>query len=389
MSQEIENLEKSIDGFRDILFFENTTKGPLWKAWHFMQVYSIWGTRLPNTEASLKLKLGISDPGAYSFFDGMLEAYQDVDGTCKFFLSDVFTGVTDLGNDLRSFADDASTDGGDIFSLIKEVIDMDDPQSALAVIADLQTTARENAAKAAEVKKDLATLQTRLEDAKGNLDTVKQGIESDSKTSQATIDKLSGGENVAGSLQNLTKLQEAKLDEYEYDVVVATTSLTYAWVFPVGTICAAFVAGFYGSYAVDALDEVEELNDKLAKAGKELQIAVSTHQVQQLAKSGVDNVLESTKLAIDQTTIIKNQWDQFNTNLGTISKKMNGLINRSGDLKNDVIINSYLKTATKKWEEILPALEDLTDDPYITVQDGEMTLTDLLQQVEQDLAVAA
>jgi hypothetical protein len=82
------DLEKTIQDFNALV---KTPESPadenLWYSWRFLQIYSTWGLRLPNTEASLKLRLGMSDPGQFSFFNGMKEAYNEIHEACGEFLS--------------------------------------------------------------------------------------------------------------------------------------------------------------------------------------------------------------------------------------------------------------------------------------------------------------
>ncbi|TRM69519.1 hypothetical protein BD626DRAFT_563260 [Schizophyllum amplum] len=84
--------------------------------------------------------------------------------------------------------------------------------------------------------------------------------------SKAINTKLVDAQGTIGSirtrLQDLRGELKAKQDEYEQAKIIACTSLTYAWVFPVGTIVAASMAGVCGAQAdqlYDCIDKVREL----------------------------------------------------------------------------------------------------------------------------------
>lgn len=58
--------------------------------------------------------------------------------------------------------------------------------------------------------------------------------------------------------------------EYNYDVVVAATTLTYVWIFPFVTIPAVVVAGVYGNRATKAYKKMGELRDTIQNEIAEL-----------------------------------------------------------------------------------------------------------------------
>lgn len=95
----------------------------LWYAWHYLQVYSTWGLRLPHTEATLKLKLGISEPGQFDFFEPMKEAYGEIHKACDEFLSEIFPKVINIGTKLLDFAADISEDDGKLFAVLIKMLD--------------------------------------------------------------------------------------------------------------------------------------------------------------------------------------------------------------------------------------------------------------------------
>ncbi len=377
--------------FQQVLGSDPDGKGPLYIAWQFLQVYSVWGLRLPTTEADLKQVLGISDPSAYVFFDPMEQAYKEISDTSKSFLSDVFPEVVALGNTIHSFAKDATGKDG-TFSAVNDLLDQTPPDGddALALLQDLQTQAKNNATKADEVATKLSAYKASLTKASGDLTAVQTKVETDAKTKQSTIDTLSSNDpKLTGSIANLNQVLADKQDEYNQDVIVATTTVTYAWaLFPVGLICAASVAGVYGQRAVDALNAVDKAKQAAQNANQELASAVATHSILQTADKGVTNALTHTNDAIGYTTTVQNAWNQLDSDLNTILTKVDFTTGENG-LKAASVIKIYLKQAMNAWQDLLTPLDVLTKDPFITVAPGTLSLGDLAKQVESYLEKAA
>ncbi len=387
------DLEKAIQDFNSLVKKpDSPTEENLWYAWHFLQVYSIWGLRLPYTEASLKLKLGISDPGQFSFFGGMKEAYGDIHEACGEFDSTIFPQVIEDGTNILDFASDASQGDGDIFSVLIELIDADDDNGALELIGDLRETTKENEEKAGTVKELLGAYKGKLASAKGKIDIVQESVNKDEKTSQATIDKLKGSADVEDSLANLQKMLAAKKAEYKHSVVVASTTTTYAWVGLPGLIAASTVAGIYGSKAVKLLREVEELEDKIAKKNEELNTALQVNKAQDSAITSLSETEHYTDLAIAHTTTVQNAWQSISANLNYVAEKVADMTKEKDNqqvLKTKAIVKKYAENAGKKWALLIPPLKELTRNPYIVVADGEKTLGDLATEVEKEIAKQA
>lgn len=367
--------------FQRILMTNNQKRGDLWLAWHYLQVYSTWGLRLPVSEAMLKLRLNITNPGDYSFFPVMLESYQGVFQASNYFKQEVFPAMVSMGRSLNNFAQDASNQSGAIFSSIIDLVDAGDTHSALELLADLQQQATDNSAKAGEVGKMLGTYSAQLTTAEAALTNTRKVIDASNQVNDARITELQGGDDVTGSIANFTKLMEINHQEYDHDVIVASTTPTYAWVFPFGTIAAAIIAGVYGDKAVKALEAYEKMKAKVAAATQELTIALSTQGIQNLASKGVKNVLEQTELAISHTVTVQNAWASVAGNLDLVKNKLLSMTDNSDEttkLKSQVVIKLYAKQAADKWDELMPAIKELTDNPYIIVESEDVDSATLL-----------
>jgi hypothetical protein len=395
------DLGKTIQDFNALVKTpESPAEENLWYSWRFLQIYSFSGLRLPNTEASLKLRLGMSDPGKFSFFVGMKEAYNEIHEACNEFVSKIFPQVIEVGTSLLDFASDASLKGGDVFSVLIEMLDAKDEKGnpkpdtagALELIGDLQKTTKTNQEKAGQVKELLGSYKAKLVSAQAKVETVQTAVQADEMTSQATIDKLSGEEGVAGSLKNLKKMFADKKAEYDHYVVVAATTPTYCWVGLPGLIAAATVAGVFGDRAVKALKEVHRLEDDIAKQDLALNTALQTNKVQDAALASLKETQRYTDLAIAHTTTVQKSWQAISASLSYVADKVAKMTTQQDAqtvLASMALVKRYAKISGEKWDLLIPPLKALTRDPYIVVEKGEKSFGDLAKEVEKEIAKKA
>ena len=371
-------------------------------AWNYLQVYSTWCEKLPNTEANLNATLKISSSAPYSFYPAMLDAYQSTSKTGFDFLNNIFPKVVNIGNDLQSFAQTAGStaDEGGIFASITTILDTitptTDPADAnniiqkqvLPLLQALQAMADQNESDAKEVVTLLSKYKSDLNSADQKLSTVDTEVTNDASVSQATIDTLSGGPEIQGSIAQLEALKKDQQAEYQKDVTIACTTVTYAWVgfpiCPVGLITAATVAGVYGKKATDMLKQDNETSDLITTDQNELATAISVHNVQSLAKSGLDSAVKYTDQAIVQTTTVQNNWNTISSNLLNIQTELNNTTFGQGSdekARGKILINVFLKQATTHWQTMIPLVNALVANPYIAVISGDVSATDLLKKI--------
>lgn len=388
----IETLDKAMN---DLSIYLNGTSGDptsnLKGNWIFLQIYATYGLRLPNTTALLSsaLNLTSSESAAYPWFNAMYSSYNMLNLSSTYFFSDVFDKMTSLGSGLQSYASDVAGQDS-TFTLVSSLIKPTDGSapdlvSALDILSGLKTSAASNATLAGNIKANLATYKTKLVSAQSGMATVKDSVDSDDRTSQATITKLNGGPEVIGSLDQLNKILKDDEAEYKHDVIVASTTVTYAWVAPpLGLIAAASVAGVYGKKAVDMKDTIDNLEAQIKVAGQSLKVAVATQNTVKLAEGSIDSVIKYTDLAIAKTTLVQNSWQGVTAGLTDISAKVSESIKMEDGAEKIAAINAvvyFMKKAQQKWTEIQPTINDMVTDPYITVSPTPQTLSEFANEV--------
>ncbi len=104
-----------------------------------------------------------------------------------------------------------------------------------------------------------------------DLDVVKTGL--DDAVSRCRI--LFGNEEqllsqLIGQIQSAAVSIEDQWAEYKHDVIVASTTPTYTWVPFYGWIAGPVVAGIFGAKAVEALKQIQTLENQINEKLKNL-----------------------------------------------------------------------------------------------------------------------
>lgn len=334
--------------------------------WLAIQVYVTNALSLPTNQNEFRKSLGKGAPEDLSDFDKLIACYKDINAHCTTWQEDTFPSSVSLASQVYEYGINKVP----VYypAINKEAaILADDPnnenakKALKAILDNLEKTAQGYADSAADVAKAIRTFadqtsadQTTLVGPKGDAGLVKYyNDEYGSKSEEVT------------SLTEEIKAQgivlEAAQNEYEHDVIVAATTPTYAWVFPVGTIAAAVVAGVYGDKAVKALDrakaaqkKINELNDKLA-ADANLMNAIY------LAEQGMGQITRELAAALPVIQKIEGIWGGIADDLAAIVKLIDTDIRKVPP----IIMNLGVDEAIKAWHNVALAANAYRLNAYI------------------------
>jgi hypothetical protein len=396
---ELQTLDDTLSNFEAFLKGDGSTTPSLRENWIYLQIFATYGLWLPHTNADLQatLNLTAADAATYAWFDAMVGSYGQIFDASTYFFSDVFNKMLDLGNGLKNYASDVAGQDSEftlIASLVKPPEGQEpDPATALDLLEDLKTSAAGNATLAGTIKDNMTSYKTKLVTAQGSVKDVKTTIDADERTSQDTIDKLSAGKDAAGSIAQLQDMLSADQAEYQQDVVVASTSVTYAWVFPIGLIAAAVVAGVYGKRATDMLNTISQLTDQINKGLAELHTALTVQATSRLADNSLNSVIQHLDVAIDKVTTVQNAWLDVQAGLDAISKKISDSLKPTSTNEEQLaasgVVAVYMNQAQQKWTSIQPTIDDLMDNPIITVEPDATSIDDFVKKVQAEMAKAS
>lgn len=281
-----------------------------------LQVYVETAARVPTTNEELKEKTTIDSD--FSKFESLLKAYKNVKEHCVTFRDVTFPESVNCVSDIYTYGKDAPL----FMGAVQKSLDNynEDPEKHRKELEQVVNKLIEDAKKygwrATTVKEKFSQF---LEDTKNDSNVLKpihdQYFE-EKKSNDNTIKDLD--KQIEDANNELKKYQ----DRYVHDVALAVFTPVYAWISPIGFVCAAVFAGIYGKRASDELDEVNKLKDKVSVLNSELQKDMKLYREIQLADDGLKAILDTIDPAIAVLGKIEGAWGAIAYDLENIRDKL-------------------------------------------------------------------
>ncbi len=343
--------------------------------WVAIQTYSTDALALPTTDETFRKSLGPGAPDNLSDFTQLIEAYKTINGHVTTWDKQVFPASVDLASDVYQYG---MTKAPVYYPPILKEADIlaDNPddehaKAALKAILDnLKKDAQDKADRAAGVAKQIGQFAADTEsdritmvgtDGKGGL--VKYYDDKYGTTSSEVAD-------LTKEIDAQRQILKAADEEYDHDVVVAATTPTYAWVWPVGTIAAAVVAGVYGKRAVEALDRARaaqaKINELAAKLAADANLLVAIHS----AEIGMNTIVRDVTAALPVIQKIQGVWGGMASDLGAISAMIDN------DIRNvpAIIMSLGVDEAVKAWHNVALNADAYRVNAYVKQEAGAQSM---------------
>lgn len=339
--------------------------------WIAVQAYVTNALALPINGDEFKKSLGPGAPSSLADFEQLIALYQSINGHCSTWQKTTFPNTVALAGNVYDYgANKAPVYYPPILKeaqILKNDPNNADAKKALKAILDnLQQTADDYANKATAAAKEV---QTFAEQTQGDKTTL-VGADGKGGLIKYYNDKYGATSKDVEDLTKEIKAQQVILkaanEEYDHDVIVASTTPTYAWVWPIGTIAAAVVAGIYGDKAVKALDraraaqqKIDDLTDKLA-ADANLMVAINSAEV------GMNAIGQALAAALPVIQKIQGVWGGIAADLQNISR----LIDTDIRQVPPIIMNLGVEEAIKAWHNVAQAANEYRVNAYVTESGG-------------------
>jgi hypothetical protein len=343
--------------------------------WIAIQAYSTDALALPTTADAFRKSLGAGAPTDLSDFNRLIEAYEAVHEHVTTWTTTTFPASVALAGDVYQYGtvkapvyyprilDEAKI-------LERDPHDEQAKAALKAMLDSLKRDADEKSGKARQVSTDIAQFAADSEldkvtlvggDGKGGL--VKYY---DTKYGSTSTEV----EQLIKDIADQKRILKTANDEYDHDVVVAATTPTYAWFWPLGTIAAAVVAGVYGKRATDALDraraaqgKIDTLADKLA-ADANLLVAIHNAEV------GAGNIVRGLTETLPVIQKIQGVWGGIAADLGALSALVDD------DIRNvpPIIMDLGIDEAIKAWHQVALRADAYRVNAYVKEQPGRYSM---------------
>jgi len=308
-----------------------------------IQAYANDGQQLASDEPSMRAVLHMDPSDSFDDFKRLVECYATIKSHCSDWTNTYFPGLVQCADDVVHYAQKATVYFQPLRDLLPKLsVPNPDPKDVAAFTAILKVLAD-----AATAHSTAATL-------------VYSNVTAFASACATDHNALSGQGGVAEYYNNLygtgsqavTDLQDdlaaaqqalaGDQAEYRHDVIVASTSPSYVWVWPLGTIAAAIVAGVYGHLAVEAMHRVEadqqEIDTDNAQLARDARL-VSDIQGAQASITDINNKLTAVLPVIQR---LQSSWQDLSSDLANIIDTVNTDIGTLPAVLKDVAIQEAI-----------------------------------------------
>jgi hypothetical protein len=334
--------------------------------WVTIQTYVDDALVLPTTEAEFRKSLGEGAPKDLADFLKLIAAYKAINEHCMAWKSSAFPHTVALANTVYEYGTHKAPAYYPAILKEAEVLEKDpnnEPaKNALQVIlgkleTDAGSYATEAEAVTAEVQKFAdATLKDKTElqggpGVEGLMPYYAREYGEKSKVAQAIPQKI----------QELKRELEHAEAEYRHDVIVASTTPTYAWVPIAGWIAGGVVAGIYGHRAVEELRKVHALEAQIAELQAIERAEVSLMLAITAAERGMVAIAKALSEALPVIQKIQGVWAALAADVRAILK----IIDEDIAQAPAIIMGLGVEEAEKAWYNVALAADGYRKNAYV------------------------
>ncbi|CAD6445217.1 07b06209-cfd8-402b-a3dc-9f09734075db [Sclerotinia trifoliorum] len=346
----------------------------------------VWsGVLLPTTKDEYLTRTGVASSHydhVKKYIDPLLLAYAPCKTHCTNFKNTTYPSIVALSHSVKDFAGSAGgkEDGSYYAAIIaagktlsielkkpvaqQDSSTIDDARETIKELIDAQLIAID------ELKQIALT-------AVNNLHTFEEQCQADriSLNGQDKIitDALTGDSGDIVEIQAAITANKAELSkdqsEYDEDVTIASTAVTYAWCWPIGTIVAATIMGVYGARAVEMQGKINGLKGLLADEDDQIKADKALVADLTLMKADLETLISMIGPAIRAIEGMSSVWENIALDLQSVrdyTQEKSGVgLPAVQKVNQNSIIN--------QWNNLYTKVDNYLDMAYVT-EPEQMTL---------------
>jgi hypothetical protein len=331
--------------------------------WPAAQAYVTAGMHLPTDTDDLRAQLPADPPGGMDQFSSLVSAYALINQHCKFWNDHTLQDAVNCAADIVHYNQKVPSYYGALSKLLPGMTS-NPPNAAVvtqfkAILQNLSTQAQGYADHAAAVKKGMKDFADQTAQDQLNVQPLMERFHKSLGDQSPIIKQLS--DDLAADQQTLSEAQA----EYEHDVIVAATSATYAWVWPVGTIAAGVVAGVYGKRATDALARVNGMKAAIGTISGQLSAAANLLLVLQSIDSQLADISTKIAAALPVLQAMQGAW----TSIASDMQNILTIIDQDIGKAPAIIASLGIDNAIAAWARVAKEADVYRNTAFITVTD--------------------
>lgn len=332
-----------------------------------VQRYVTSGVNLPIDMDSLnKLLIQEYPKENEKDLDNLFATYNDVKEHCTYWRDHTFPSMVGCASDIVNYNEKVPIYYGELNRLLPQLEQHNPGDEVInkytAIITVLSTTAKGYADHATLVKTEMTDFANKCKTDNLHLADTQRFYENMFGADSNQVTTLM--KQIKDDYAMLKKLQE----DYEHDVVVAATSPTYCWVFPIGTIAAVTVASIYGSRATSEQTQIRNMMDTIQTQQGKLKMYTDILTDLNVIESGLGDIQSQLNAALPIIEKIQGAWNAISSDLDQIRK----IIDEDIDKVPAIIKDLGIEEAINAWGKLAKIADNYRSNAFITVNNVKL-----------------
>jgi Bacillus haemolytic enterotoxin (HBL) len=334
--------------------------------WLTIQLYVLQGMALPTTDTQFRAVMNMTPDRNIDDFAKLITLYGAISAHTTTWQTNTYPATVALANDIVHYATQVPAYYGalnDQFAgLSKTPPDPNAVQAFTAIITRLSTEIDAFVTRATDVS---AAVTDFVDQTTSDL-----GGPTGVSTYYTYYDTEYGNESTqVTSLKEQLAAETLILDsanaEYKQDVIIASTTVTYAWVPFYGLIAAAVVAGVYGDRAVKALQRATAAQNQINTLNAT--IAEDANIITQLTtvKTNLTSLGTAGAAALTTLQVIQGGWNAIKSDLVNAQSIVESSL--ASDPSMPILISADVQTAISQWQKLSAEADAYRLYAYVTV----------------------
>ncbi|WP_280345956.1 alpha-xenorhabdolysin family binary toxin subunit A [Nocardia abscessus] len=337
--------------------------------WIKIQVFVQDALVLPTTQTEFRNSLGPGAPSDLSDFTKLINVYRLINDDGKNWRDSIYPKTISLASNILQYSrDKVPVYYPPIKDLAQRLTNNPNDQQAKNDLKSILKTVRGEADKQVQWARlvsattfqfayDIETDKTTLAGTDGNGGLVAYYNKKYGEASQAVAD-------VTKEIADEKAVLKAANDEYNHDVVVASTTPAYAWLGLPGFIAGAVVAGEYGARAVEALKRVNAAKALINRLEAELAADANLMNAARSAQQSSSTIAQDITAVLPVVQKVEGVWGALFDDLGYILD----LIDNNIAQVPPIIMDLGVDAAIAKWAAVAKEADNFLRNAHVSEQ---------------------
>jgi hypothetical protein len=366
MSTNVANASKTSNLGTGTFSKPGTTGGPALsmsnKSWLSLQTFLNNAKQLPSTLATLKIKMGSGAPTDMSDFQKLVTLYAQIQAEGTSFTNTTYPLIVSLASDIYDYNSSIGVCYNALNTIVKAI------NKAGGVATSAQTTEIKETfgylagkvqpfiTKAGTVKTDLQSFVSQMETYSDTLSTYQSYYNTEYGSKSTAVKSL-----LSELATNISALKGYQ-DEYNHDVTVAATAATYAWIWPMGTVAAAIVAGTFGAKATAAKNKINATTATIKSLNAQDQADTNLMTDLNVVTNGISTIKSEMTSAVGIIEGIEGNWTAISADLGNIENQLS----TGGTIPGFLLEGTY-DTLISEWSTLAGLCNTFRQNAFVTI----------------------